>query len=684
MKGAPNDEKRLCIMLLYPPPAAPHVKGYWHGGMRMQARVPEGGAAGTARVVPRTEQAAAAGGPAPAGQPSTDAPAAGPDPTGPAAPGGGAAAAAAVADPAAASGTSAIPRSAPASGSTGAAGGGAAGWTPVAEIPAVVARARAAFPAWSRLPVHARVACVARLRRYIVRHRDELARVISADTGKPLVEALAHDLLTTADALKSMAKLAPKVLRRQRQPMSLLLFGKIPYVERKPYGCVLVVAPWNYPFNLAVVPAATALLAGNTVVLKPSEVTPAVGRAIEEALFAAGFPPGVVQVIHGGPEVGQAALDAGPDFVFFTGSTATGRRIAAAAARRLTPSVLELGGKDPMIVFPDADLRRAARAAVWGSLANGGQTCIGVERIYVHEAVKDRFVRLILEELARLRTVEPMGAGEEGGGAAAPAAPAEGVMAATSVQQDDTTPTDRSGGAPTGRPGAAPPDGPGGVPSQGPGATPSSGQDAAAPGRWTDAGPVVRDPDLDLGYMTTPRQVAVVREHVQDALARGARALTPVPSFDGRFVPPVVLVDVDPEARVMREETFGPVIAVAGFRSADEAVRLANDSPFGLGASVWTRDGRLAREIASRLEAGGVCINDVILHFAHPSLPFGGVKESGWGAYHGRAGLEAFTYPSAVLVEPGWLPGKLVSNLLWYPYRGKYKLFSWLMRIFCS
>ncbi|QIA27393.1 aldehyde dehydrogenase family protein [Thermaerobacter sp. PB12/4term] len=559
----------------------------------MQPRDPQGGAPGTARAAPLSD-AAAAPGPAPAGQPSTGSPAAG---------------------LAAASGASAIPAPAPPTGSTGAAGGGPApapaGWTPVAEIPAVVARARAAFPAWAQLPVRERVACVARLRRYIVRHRDELARVISAGTGKPLVEALVHDLLTTADALKSAEKLAPRVLRRQRQPMSLLLFGKIPYVERKPYGCVLVVAPWNYPFNLAVVPAATALLAGNTVILKPTEVTPGISRAIEEAFFMAGFPPGVVQVVHGGAEVGQAVLDAGPDFVFFTGSTATGRRIASAAAQRLTPSVLELGGKDPMIVFPDADLARAARAAVWGSLANCGQTCIGVERIYVHEAVKDRFVDRVLDELARLRRAEPEGTGGD-------------------------------------------------------------------PAR------VAADPDLDLGLMTTPRQVAIVREHVQDALARGARALTPVPSFEGRFVPPVVLVDVDPQARVMREETFGPVIAIAGFRSADEAVRLANDSPFGLGASVWTRNGRLAREIASRLEAGGVCINDVIIHFAHPALPFGGVKESGWGAYHGRAGLEAFTYPSAVLVEPGWLAGKLVSSLLWYPYRRKYRLFSWFMRVFCG
>ena len=541
----------------------------------MQARGPEGGPAGlTARAVPSAQGTAAGSG------------------------------AAAAALPAAGAGRPQGERPAGAQ-------PGSSGWTPVSEIPAVVARARAAFPAWAQLPVRERAACVARLRRYIVRHRDELARVISTGTGKPLVEALTHDLLTTADALKSAEKLAPRVLRRQRQPMSLLLFGKVPYVERKPYGCVLVVAPWNYPFNLAVVPAATALLAGNTVILKPSEVTPEVSRAIEEAFFMAGFPPGVIQVVHGGPEVGQALLDEGPDFIFFTGSTATGRRIATAAAQRLTPSVLELGGKDPMIVFPDADLRRAAQAAVWGSLANCGQTCIGVERIYVHAAVKDRFLQLVLDELARLRRAEPEGVGDD-------------------------------------------------------------------PAR------VAMDPDLDLGLMTTPRQVQIVREHVQDALARGARALTPVPAFEGRFVPPIVLVDVDPDARVMREETFGPVIAVAEFRSPDEALRLANDSPFGLGASVWTRNGRLAREMASRLQAGGVCINDVIIHFAHPALPFGGVKESGWGAYHGRAGLEAFTYPSAVLVEPGWLPGKLVSRLLWYPYRRKYKLFSWLMRIFCG
>ena len=519
--------------------------------------------------------------------------------------------------------------------------GETAPWTPVDEVARVVARARAAFAAWSQVPVRERAACVARLRRYIVRHRDELAGIISADTGKPLVEALAHDLLTTAEALKFMERQAPRVLRPRRERTSLLFLGKGAYVERKPYGCVLVIAPWNYPFNLAVVPAATALLAGNTVVLKPSEVTPAVSRAIEEAFGMAGFPPGVIQVVHGGPEVGQAAVDARPDFIFFTGSTATGRKIATAAAGQLTPTLLELGGKDPMIVLPDADVPRAARAAVWGALANCGQTCIGIERIYVHEDVKDRFIDRVLHELRSLRTA--WSPAEPGG----PAAPGH----------------ERGGRPAGGRAGAGAPAGPHGV---------ATGAAAAL------------DPDLDVGLMTTRRQVEIVREHVEDALARGARLLTPVPGFSGRAVPPIVLVDVDQDAKVMQEETFGPVIAIRGFRSLDEAVRLANDSRFGLGASVWTADRRLARRLASRLQAGGVCINDVILHFAHPGLPFGGVKESGWGAYHGRAGLEAFTYPSAVLVEPGRLPGKLVSSLLWYPYRGKYRLFSLLMRMFCG
>ena len=263
-------------------------------------------------------------------------------------------------------------------------------------------------------------------------------------------------------------------------------------------------------------------------------------------------------MLQGGGEIGAAMVDAGPDKVFFTGSVATGRRIAEACARKLIPSVLELGGKDAMIVLADADLDIASSAAVWGGFTNCGQACLSVERIYVEQAVAERFTELCVDKTKKLRL-----------------------------------------------------------------------------------GPA-SDPDAEIGPMIRLRQLEKVEAQLRDAVARGAKILTGGnrrPDLGPNFLEPAVVTHVDHSMQLMREETFGPVIAIQAVANADEAVTLANDSPFALSASVWTSDVRRGREIASRLRAGSVMINDVASYYGIAEAPHGGRGASGWGRTHSRLGL---------------------------------------------
>lgn len=440
-------------------------------------------------------------------------------------------------------------------------------------------RARAAAASWSTVPVRERVGYLTRLRHYLVEHGEELARKISEDTGKVTLEALMTEIFVTADSLLYYEKHAEQILAPKKVPTPLVLWPKKSYVTYKPMGVVAVISPWNYPFQLSVVPVLSALVAGNAVILKPSEITPYTGLLMEELFRAIPFPDGVVHVLHGGRTVGQALIEAKPDKIFFTGSVATGRKIMAAAAEHLIPVELELGGKDPMIVFEDANLERAANAAVWGAFTNAGQVCMSVERVYVQEGIYESFVKRVTEKTAALRQGYP---------------------------------------------------------------------DAA-----------------EIGSMTSPQQVQIVREHVEDAAARGATVVT-----GGRFeetsmfIPPTVLTGVTHEMKVMREETFGPVLPIMPFRTEEEAIRLANDSPFGLNASVWSRNMDRARRVAFSLESGNVCINDVIVSVANPHLPFGGVKMSGMGRYHGPEGLYAFSHIVSIAEDPGTRS----REINWYPY----------------
>ncbi len=478
--------------------------------------------------------------------------------------------------------------------------------TPLEAVPHLYARARAAFLVWSRTSLRERVQLLRRLRLVIVERLDELAEVVAVATGKPLAEVVTTELLPVLDTIAYLEKLGPRTLRRRRMPTPIFLAGKTSYVEYRPRGVVLVISPWNYPFQLSVIPLVTALMAGNVVILKPSEVTPSVGILVEDLFTQAALSDGVIQVAHGDGSLGAALVQGRPDYIFFTGSVHTGKLIQAEAAKHLIPTTLELSGHDAMIVFADARLERAVRGAVWGAFMNCGQTCLAVERIYVERAAYGEFTRRLAAEVARLRWEVGEGGGAE-----------------TSVRR--------------------------GVGS-----------------------------DVDVGALTSERQVDIVKEHVRDALAKGATLLVgeQPERWRGRFIPPIVLTDVTGDMLVAQRETFGPVVTVAPFDTEAEAVALANASDYGLGASVWSTDVGRAERVASQLETGSVAINDVIVTIANPHLPFGGVKQSGLGAYHGEAGLKALSHEKAVVVDR---LGR-GQELYWFPYAGKAPLFADLLR----
>jgi succinate-semialdehyde dehydrogenase/glutarate-semialdehyde dehydrogenase len=446
-----------------------------------------------------------------------------------------------------------------------------------------VAAAARAFPGWAAAGFAERGRLLLRLREVIVREHDALATLIAREQGKPPAEAHLAEILPALGVLKHLALGAEDALREETASSQVpLLVHKESRLLHVPFGVVLVITPWNYPFAISLSGVATALAAGNTVVLKPAPATTLIGLRIGELCTRAGIPDGVVNVVAADDAVAGALVeDPRVGKIVFTGSVATGRKVMAAAARNLTPVVLELGGKDPAVVCRDADLDRAARGIVWGAFVNAGQTCASVERVYVEQEVADAFVARVVEETRRLRVGDPASA------------------------------------------------------------------------------------DTDVGPLTLERQRRVVEEHVEDAVARGAKVLVGGARAEGPgwFYPPTVLVGVDHTMRVMREETFGPVLPIMAVASVDEALSLANDSEYGLTASGWTRDPETARRLQEGLIAGVVTINDCLSSYGEPTAPWGGVKHSGLGRVHGVAGLKEMAQVKYVSRDRGRGP-----MFWWYPY----------------
>ncbi len=452
------------------------------------------------------------------------------------------------------------------------------------EVFAAVGRARASQAAWAELGLRRRIAVLRVFQAKLHARKSEIAEAITREVGKPLAEALVTEVLVVLDAARFLIDHSWRLLRDEPVPHGNLATKlKSGWLVREPHGVVGIISPWNYPFSIPATETLAALVAGNAVVLKPSELTPLVALELAALLHSSGVPKNVFQVAIGDGPAGAALLRSPIDKLVFTGSVATGKRIAAAAAERLLPVVLELGGKDPMLVLDDADIDVASSAAVWGAFVNAGQACLSVERCYVHRSLYESFVRACAEKTKQLRVDNGM------------------------------------------------------------------------------------DPNTDVGPMIRERQLQVVESHVQDAKSRGATVLTGgtrLPQLGVNFYAPTVLAGVTHDMRIMREETFGPVLPIMAFDNDDEAIRLANDSEYGLAASVWTRDSKRGERLARRIHAGTVMVNDVISCFGISEAPHGGVKASGLGRTHGRFGLEEMVRVKYLDIDR--MPG--MKKVWWHGY----------------
>jgi len=450
------------------------------------------------------------------------------------------------------------------------------------DVNAAVEVARKAQESWGALPVEKRAAVLKRALAALLDKQEELMDIVVGETGKARQEALMMEVWASADLMHFYAKNTAKFLKPEKLKLhGLMRFLKKAHVEYKPLGVVGVISPWNGPFILTVNPTVQALMAGNSVVIKPSEVTPFSGKYVLDIFEAAGLPEGVLQVVLGDGETGAALTASAVDKISFTGSVATGRRVGIACAEQLIPCSLELGGKDAMIVCADADIDIASSGAVSGSCLNTGHYCCGTERVYVVDSIADEFIERVVEKTTALRQ------GKEG--------------------------------------------------------------------------------EFDVGAVFWDKQMTIIESHVQDALDRGAKVLVGGrrnPNLEGLFYEPTVIVDCTHDMDIIAEETFGPVVAIIRVKDEQEAIRMANDSRFGLGGNVWTKDSKRGARLASQLKTGSGCVNDMTMTFGVPEAPFGGRKESGVSQINGKKGLQSYCHAMPIIVDR--MNGKHAARM--YPY----------------
>lgn len=464
------------------------------------------------------------------------------------------------------------------------------------EIAEVYRKAYAAHEVLSSRSVRERVEESKKLKAYILKHKEEIVDRICQETGKPRMEAMLTEIFPSLDLLDYYEKNAVKILADEKVKTPILLMGKTSKIYYEPIGPVLIISPWNYPFNLSMTPIITALIAGNSIVFKPSEYTPLKGL-LEAIIEGSGFMAGttVLQVVYGGKETGRLLNNGQPRKIFFTGSERAGKSIMAHAAEFLTPVELELGGKDPMIVFEDVNMDRTVNGALWGAMTNTGQTCTSVERIYVQEKLYADFVKRLKDGMQAL--AHPL--------------------------------------------------------------TERGKRDEKA---------------LDMGCMTTDFQIHKVELQIQDAVKKGAKIEAGGKRLDESHVfPPTLISGVTPDMAIYYDESFGPITTIASFKTEAEAIKLANDSPYGLSASVWTGDEARAERVTRAIHTGNVSINNVLATQGNAGLPFGGTKMSGFGRYKGPHGLYSFSNVKAVMYDKQG-PKQEVN---WYPYSAeKYALVS--------
>ncbi len=468
--------------------------------------------------------------------------------------------------------------------------------TSAGKVAERVAAARTASQIWQRKSFKERGTYLLRARKFLLNHIDEFAETISIDNGKPLAESLTSEIYPIADLLYHFAYNTEAALEDSELPIGVIgLLKRKSTVSFEPMGVVGIITPWNYPFSIAAGQIAMALICGNTVLLKPSSETPLVGKLIEEMWRSAKLPQDVFSHLPGDSKTGEALVKSNPDKIFFTGSVEVGRRVMIDCAENIIPLVLELGGKDPMIVRADADIDVATSGAVWGAFTNAGQVCSSVERVYVHESIFDEFVELCTRKALRLKVGNGL------------------------------------------------------------------------------------DPEVDIGAITTQSQLERIESQIMEARKDGAtihcggRAIT---EKRGRFYPPTILTDVDHSFSCVRNETFGPIMPVMSFENDKQAVRFANDSAFGLTASIWTKDIAEGKRIARDIEAGTVMINDCVFTHALPGTPWGGCKHSGFGRSHSCFGLHEMVTPRHLHVN------KIIAkDIWWYGYDMKvFRSFSALTK----
>jgi acyl-CoA reductase-like NAD-dependent aldehyde dehydrogenase len=453
------------------------------------------------------------------------------------------------------------------------------------DVQGVVDDVASVQPFWAQLPLAGRARYMKRAAQAILDQIDDLARLLAREQGKPINEGYIMELIPTVDALGWIADAGQQILSDERIPQTQAFTKmKKSVFSYEPLGVVGVIAPWNYPWSIPFGEVAMALMAGNGVVLKPASLTPLIGDRIRDIFERAGFPDGLVRTIHGGGAVGNALVESTAAKIFFTGSVDVGRRVGMACAERLKGCVLELGGKDAQIVCADANLDHAISGCLWGSFANAGQTCAGIERVYVLREVAEPFIEGVVRGAETLRVGDPLSF------------------------------------------------------------------------------------DTEIGPMVSREQYELVKELVDDAVANAAELRCGGPLQheaypDGAFYAPTVLTNVTHDMRIMREEIFGPVVPIITVDSEEEAIQLANDSNFGLSASVWTLDREKGDRIARRLEAGSVWINDHMYSHGTCQCSWGGVKESGIGRAHSKFGF----YECVNIKHVAWEPSKL-KNFWWHPY----------------
>ncbi len=456
------------------------------------------------------------------------------------------------------------------------------------EVQSAVLQSKRAQIDWNALGIHKRIEVLRQFQRLLHENKTAIARTITREAGKPYVEALLTEVMVVLDATRFLIDSGYSLLRDEPVPHgNLAMKTKRGYLVREPYGVVGIISPWNYPFSIPATETLAALVAGNGVVLKPSEFTTLVAFELASLLHQSGVPEAVFQVIPGGSITGKVLTESALDKLIFTGSVPTGKRVAEAAAARLLPVVLELGGKDPMLVLDDADIDVASSGAVWGAFVNAGQACLSVERCYVHRSLYPAFLDACVRKTQQLKVGNGM------------------------------------------------------------------------------------EPDTEIGPLIHENQLRLVESHVEDARTRGAKILVGgkrLPEIGPHFYAPTVLSDVTHDMRIMGEETFGPVLPIMPFDSDDEAIKLANDSQFGLAASVWIKDRKRGEALARLIQAGTVMVNDVVSCFGISEAPHGGVKASGLGRTHGRFGLDEMV--RVKYVDSDRVPG--MKKVWWYGYGEKF------------